>query len=120
MARKLVVKLYINSDKGVLDDSHRRNMPPFRGIYGKKSETWDSEKQITGLSGEEIEVMQFLEEKAREMGFELKIIDVERSVGMVQALRDKIEETPTVIIGERVFQGKMGVSELEKALRETE
>ena len=114
--KKKLVEVFVNSDKGVVKDSHKRNLPPFRGIYGKKSETWEVEKNLTGLSEIEIEIISWLESIEGSHNFELKVYDIEKSTHALHALKNKVEKIPSIIIEEHKFEGEIDKSQILKIL----
>jgi hypothetical protein len=114
--KKLIVELFVNTNKGVVMDSHRQNLPPFRQIYGKKSQTWDAERNLEGLSAREIEILAWLDGLQDEYCFELKVYDIERTRHMFHAGRRKVRQIPTVIIGDRTFAGNIDRAQVLKCL----
>ncbi len=105
--KKLIVELFVNTNKGVVMDSHRQNLPPFRQIYGKKSQTWDAERNLEGLSAKELEILIWLEELRTKHNFELKVYDIEKASHSLHAISKKVRHIPTVIIGSQRFEGEI-------------
>ena len=114
--KKTVVELFVNSNKGVVMDRHRQNLPPFRQIWGKKSQTWDAERNLEGLSEKELEILIWLDELRTKHNFELKVYDIEKASHSLHAISKKVRRIPTIIIGRQRFEGKIDKGQVLECL----
>lgn len=119
------IELYLNSERGVVKGTGRKNLPPLTlgttlsgGADGRKYDSWHVKKAFVGLSEKETRMKERLERIAEQYNAELRVYDVKKASHAFRALFKGVRDTPAIIIGKHKFGEDFKENEILRVLEE--